>query len=91
MPQLWASASRFGLSELSVPAEEDKAKKGFVLHLSAGVLDILRGRLEASESEWVFPNPKTGKPYHSCRNAWVTAREAAGLPSLRMHDLRHDS
>lgn len=74
---------------LSVPAEEDKAKKGFVLHLSAGVLAILRGRLEASESEWVFPNPKTGKPYHSCRNAWVTAREAAGLPSLRMHDLRH--
>lgn len=74
---------------LSVPAEEDKAKKGFVLHLSSGVVDILQHRLETAGSDWVFPNPKTGRPYHSCRNAWVTARENAGLPGLRMHDLRH--
>ncbi|WJJ94710.1 site-specific integrase [Neopusillimonas aromaticivorans] len=74
---------------LTVPAEDDKAKKGFVLHLSAGVLEVLRNRMHESASEWVFPNPQTGKPYYSCRNAWVTAREKAGLPGLRMHDLRH--
>lgn len=74
---------------LSIPAQEDKAKKGFVLHLSSGVLDTLRSRLVTAGSEWVFPNPRTDKPYHSCRNAWVTARESAGLPGLRMHDLRH--
>ena len=69
--------------------EEDKAKKGFVLHLAAGVVDLLRLRQEEADSEWVFPNPKTGKPYHSCYNAWDTIRRKAGMPNLRMHDLRH--
>lgn len=71
------------------PAAADKAKKGFVLHLSSGVLDLLLRRMDEATSEWVFPNPKTGLPYHSCRNAWVTACQRAGLPGLRMHDLRH--
>lgn len=74
---------------LTVPAQADKAKRGFVLHLSAGVLDLLRNRRLAVDGPWVFPNPKTGKPYHSCRDAWVTARNKANLPGLRMHDLRH--
>lgn len=74
---------------LSVPAEDDKAKKGFVLHLSAGVLQLLCSRRAVIEGPWVFPNPKTGKPYHSCRDAWVTARNKARLDGLRMHDLRH--
>jgi len=60
-----------------------------VLHLSAGVLDLLRNRRVAVEGPWVFPNPKTGKPYYSCWDAWVTTRNKAGLPGLRMHDLRH--
>jgi integrase len=74
---------------LTVPAEADKAKKGFVLHLSAGVLNVLRERLAEADGRWVFPNPKTGRPYYSCYSAWVTARNKAGLPGLRMHDLRH--
>lgn len=74
---------------LTVPAEADKAKKGFVLHLSSGVLSLLLGRKREATSEWVFANPKTGLPYHSCWNAWVTACRRAGLTGLRMHDLRH--
>ena len=74
---------------LTVPAEHDKAKQGFVLHLSEGVQAILRARRVTGHGQWVFPNPKTGKPYGSCRAAWVTARERAKLPTLRMHDLRH--
>jgi integrase len=74
---------------LTVPAQADKAKQGFVLHLSEGVSELLRNRRVAVEGRWVFPNPKTGKPYYSCRDAWVTARNKAGLPGLRMHDLRH--
>ncbi|WP_159078782.1 tyrosine-type recombinase/integrase [Orrella marina] len=37
----------------------------------------------------MFPNPKTGKPYHSCQNAWDTFRRRAAMPDLKMHDLRH--
>lgn len=39
--------------------------------------------------EWLFPNPKTGKPFKSIFNAWHTARIKAGLSDLRIHDLRH--
>lgn len=74
---------------LTVPAEDDKAKKGFVLHLSAGVVNLLRECRKAVTGPWVFPNPKTGKPYVACREAWVTARRRANLDGLRMHDLRH--
>lgn len=86
MEWIWFDEAR---GTLTVPVQADKAKKGFVLYLSVGVLDLLRNRRLAVEGPWVLPNPKTGKPYHSCRDAWVTARNKAGLPGLRMHDLRH--
>ncbi len=73
---------------LTVPASHDKAKKGFCIHLSQGVLHILRQR-EGNGSRWVFPSPKTGKPYCTCRGAWVVACSRAELDGLRMHDLRH--
>ncbi len=38
---------------------------------------------------WVFPNPDTGKPFVSIFYAWNTARKRAGLPDVRIHDLRH--
>lgn len=86
MEWAWLDEAR---GTLTVPAEADKAKKGFVLHLSEGVLNVLRERQAAVTGPWVFPNPKTGKPYYSCRDAWVTARNKANLSALRMHDLRH--
>ncbi|WP_322995542.1 site-specific integrase [Castellaniella sp.] len=82
----WFNAER---GTLEVPMEEDKAKKGFILHLAAGVVDLLRQRQQDADGLWVFPNPQTGQPYHSCYNAWDTIRRKAGMPNLRMHDLRH--
>jgi integrase len=40
-------------------------------------------------SRYVFPNPDTGKPYVTIFYAWNTARQCAGLPDVRIHDLRH--
>lgn len=40
-------------------------------------------------AEWVFASPKTGKPFVSIFYAWDTARKKAGIPEVRMHDLRH--
>ena len=74
---------------LTVPMEADKAKQGFLLQLSAGVLEVLRGLQKIAKGPWVFPNPMTGKPFTSCRSAWVSARNKANLSGLRMHDLRH--
>lgn len=38
---------------------------------------------------FVFPNPRTGKPYTQISGIWKRVRKLAGLPDLRLHDLRH--
>jgi len=38
---------------------------------------------------YVIPNPATGEPYQCIYHAWDKARIAAGLPNVRIHDLRH--
>lgn len=68
-----------------------KAKSGKARHIPLGenalrVLEAVRG---ISRSEYPFGNPKTGKPYKHTYSAWNTARVKAGLPEVRMHDLRH--
>lgn len=44
---------------------------------------------DISPDSWIFPNPRTGKPYTSFHIAFDRARIAAALPQVRMHDLRH--
>jgi len=39
----------------------------------------------------IVPDPKTLEPFNNIKRAWATAREAAGLPNLHLHDLRHAS
>lgn len=38
---------------------------------------------------FVVPNPKSRKPFTGIHVSWDTARKRAGLPEVRMHDLRH--
>lgn len=74
-----------------------KSGKARYVPLSDGALQILEAvRTEqmswpkdANPGGWVFPNIKTGKPFESIFRSWDTARIAAGLPEVRMHDLRH--
>ncbi|MCZ4368781.1 site-specific integrase [Sulfitobacter dubius] len=68
-----------------------KAKSGQARYIPLGenalrVLDTVQG---ISRSDYPFGNPKTGKPYRHLYSAWHVARERAGLPEVRMHDLRH--
>lgn len=75
-----------------------KTKSGKIRHvpLSSGALQLLQYlhniHLEAPEdlrSDHVFCNPRTGLPFVSFFYSWDTARKEAGLPDLRVHDLRH--
>lgn len=68
-----------------------KTKTGRPRHvpLSDGVIRLLAAVPHDEESGWVFPNPKTGKPYVSVFYSWNTARKLAGLKDVRIHDLRH--
>lgn len=71
---------------LSVPLTREA--HALLRDLHARLPDLL-GLASNAPSEWVFPNPKTGKPFVSIFNSWNSARIEAGLPDLRIHDLRH--
>ena len=70
-----------------------KTKSGKVRHvpLSTGALRLLQDLQEKADPaiEHIFANPRTGKPFVSIFYSWDTARKEAGLPELRIHDLRH--
>jgi len=65
-----------------------QAGKPRYVPLSDGVVQLL-STLAHDNLTWVFPNPKTGKPYVSIFYSWNTARKQAGLADVRIHDLRH--
>ena len=82
----------WGQSSWRIP----KTKSGKVRHvpLSTGAVELLKNLknwLASCEisSEFIFPNPRTGLPFVSMYYSWNTARKQAGLPELRVHDLRH--
>ena len=50
------------------------------------LLDTIRKR---ANCDYIFANPKTLKPFVSIFISWQTARTAAGLADVRIHDLRH--
>ena len=77
-----------------------KTKSGKIRHvpLSSGAIELLQNlklRVEANSlspvdlTKPIFANPKTGEPYVSFFYSWNAARIRAGLPDLRVHDLRH--
>lgn len=68
-----------------------KAGKARFVPLSQGALGVLGQcrRRAASNSPWIFANPRTGQPFVSIYHSWNRARQQAGLPALRLHDLRH--
>ena len=66
-------------------------KSGKVRHvpLSDGMLQLLAMIPKTGGNPYLFPNPKTGKPYVQIWHSWHTARKRAGLSDVRIHDLRH--
>ncbi len=73
----------------TIPPERNKAKIKKVIPLSRGALNILDNRKE-NGSEYVFPDPGTGKPIKYFYHIWARIRTNAGVPDLRIHDLRHN-
>jgi integrase len=67
------------------------SKSGKLRHvpLSDTVVDILEKVPRFESCPYVLPNPQTQKPFNTIYYSWNTARNRAGMPDLRMHDLRH--
>jgi len=73
----------------TIPSDRNKSKVRKVIPLSQSALRVLRKR-ECNGSPYVFPNPKTGKPLRHFHGTWDRIRTKAGIPDVRIHDLRHN-
>ena len=58
--------------------------------LPAPALAVLADRPRFPGNEWAFTSDRKGRPtaYHTTRLVFRAVREAAGLPDIRLHDLR---
>jgi len=70
---------------------ETKTGKPRHVPLSQAALDIINQLPRFDKCAWLLPNPKTKKPYTDIKHPWETARKAAGLDGLHIHDLRHSA
>lgn len=66
-----------------------KSGKARHVPLSDAVLDILDRVPRWEGCPYVVPNPNTRLPFVSIFHGWDNARREAGMPEVRMHDLRH--
>jgi integrase len=72
---------------LKVPLS--KSGKPRFIPLSDAAVELIQSLPRKPNVPWLFFNPKTMKPLVSVYCAWNTVRKVAGIPELRMHDLRH--
>jgi integrase len=66
-----------------------KSGKPRAIALNTAAMDLLQSIRATSEGPYVCPSPVTGKPSSSLFFPWRRIRLRAGLPDLRLHDLRH--
>lgn len=59
--------------------------------LSEDAIAVLQAIPRFGSCPYIVPNPKTLKPFLSIYNSWDSARRAAGLGDVRMHDMRHSA
>lgn len=68
-----------------------KSGKSRQIVLSEAAMEILeRRRGLVKDSEYVFADLKTGEPLNNFYWVWDRIRKAAGIPDVRIHDLRHN-
>jgi integrase len=66
-----------------------KSGKPRSIALNAAALELLRSISQGRQTGFIFPSPLTGQPPPSLYFPWHRIRVRAGLPDLRLHDLRH--
>lgn len=86
-----AEWSHFDLERRTWRIPISKTGKARHVPLSADVIALLGQVPRWDGCPYVLPNPETKLPYVSVYYSWHTARTRAGLPEVRMHDLRHST
>ena len=76
---------KYGFIELL----ETKSGKARKIPISDKLKNIFNNLQTKIESEYVFINPETGKPYRDIHKKFHIILEEAGIKNFRFHDLRH--
>lgn len=66
-----------------------KSGKPRSIALNSAAMDMLRSIPRLDLNPYILPSPVTGEPSPSLFFPWERIRTRAGLPDLRLHDLRH--
>jgi len=75
---------------LKIAAINAKGKRVRSVPLNDASLNIIRQQIDSTDGyDHLFVNHQTGKPYTTIMKVWTRLRNKAGLPHLRLHDLRH--
>ena len=72
-----------------IPASNSKSKRVRSLALNSSAVSVLDQLQTEGIHDYLFINRKTSKPYVTIHKVWKRLRTEAGLPHLRIHDLRH--
>ncbi len=68
-----------------------KTGKSRHVPLSQAAVDVIEQLPRFDGCPHLVPNPETRLPFVSIKHSWQTARKAAGLSDLHIHDLRHSA
>jgi len=71
-----------------IPASNSKSKRMRPVPLNETALEVLE-QVQGRHPQWVFVNPRSRTRFKTLHGAWYEIREEAGMPWLRIHDLRH--
>lgn len=72
-----------------IPATNSKSKRVRSVPLNDSALGVLSELDTEGTFDYLFVNTKTREPYGRIHKAWHRIRKVAGVPFLRIHDLRH--
>jgi len=72
-----------------IAAATSKSKRVRSVPLNDSALEVLQQLDTEGQFDHVFVNRQTGKPLTTIMKVWSRLRNKAGLPHLRIHDLRH--
>lgn len=72
-----------------VDAINSKSKRVRSIPLNDAALEVINQLDTEGQYEHLFINKQTEKPYTTIMKVWTRLRTKAGLPNLRIHDLRH--
>lgn len=72
-----------------VPATNSKSKRMRAIPLNDAAMAVINALDTKGEYDHLFINKKRKLPYVNIAKVWEDLRNKAGLPKLRIHDLRH--